>query len=126
MTPGPVHLAELGSFDKALLHVTHRIAWPRPWLVVVVVGVAAACVTLCACAPPVDITAMDAEPGVVSIVYAPSVDRAPPPLHGRLLGAGWYPNVEVDADDRVHIAFVDADAGDVLYAESNAGPPTFA
>jgi hypothetical protein len=35
------------------------------------------------------------------------------------LGSGWYPNVEVDARGRVHLAYVDADAGDVVYRVSD-------
>jgi hypothetical protein len=45
-----------------------------------------------------------------------------------VLGVGWYPNVEVDDDDRLHFAWTDADLGDVLYAvtapgASTPGPP---
>jgi hypothetical protein len=36
-------------------------------------------------------------------------------------GNGWYPNVAVDADNRLHVAWVDADIGDVLYAVSASG-----
>jgi hypothetical protein len=36
-------------------------------------------------------------------------------------GSGWYPNVEADGAGRLHLAWVDADAGDVRYARSVPG-----
>lgn len=65
-------------------------------------------------------------------------DRAPPPTtepppssivdldvpregEGERKGMGWYPNVEVDGASRLHVAWVDADAGDVRYAVTVPG-----
>jgi len=65
-------------------------------------------------------------------------DRAPPPTtepppssivdvdgprdgEGERKGMGWYPNVEVDGASRLHLAWVDADAGDVRYAVTVPG-----
>ena len=39
-------------------------------------------------------------------------------------GTGWYPNLEVDAENRLHLAWVDADKGDVLYAVTAEGGST--
>lgn len=54
-------------------------------------------------------------PQSVSVVQAPKS-----PVEGRK-GMGWYPNIEVDSDNRLHLAWVDADLGDVLYAATAAG-----
>ena len=55
-----------------------------------------------------------------------TVIQVPPsrtPVEGqtRVLGTGWYANVEVDSQDRLHFAWVDADLGDVLYAVTDPG-----
>ena len=60
----------------------------------------------------------DAAPGsVVAVAQAPA-DR---PADEARRGVGWYPNIEVDADNRLHLAWVDADVGDVRYAVSAPG-----
>lgn len=48
-------------------------------------------------------------------LVAPPADRAPSPGQTKVLGTGWYANVEVDETGRVHLAWTDADLGDVLY-----------
>jgi hypothetical protein len=48
-------------------------------------------------------------------------DREPTAGQTRVLGNGWYANVEVDADDRIHLAWTDADIGDVFYAVTEPG-----
>ncbi len=54
-------------------------------------------------------------PQSIAVVHAPRGA-----VEGRR-GTGWYPNIEVDADNRLHLAWVDADVGDVLYAQSAPG-----
>lgn len=58
-------------------------------------------------------------PGTVIVVAAPPPERVAAGEAKR--GVGWYPNVAVDDTDRVHLAWTDADVGDVLYAVSPAG-----
>ena len=41
-----------------------------------------------------------------------------------LKGTGWYPNIEVDGAGRLHMAWVDADHGDVRYAVTAKGGAT--
>ena len=57
--------------------------------------------------------------GALSVVAAPPAERIAAGEAKR--GVGWYPNVAVDETDRVHLAWTDADVGDVLYAVSPAG-----
>jgi hypothetical protein len=47
--------------------------------------------------------------------------RTASPGRSVVLGTGWYANVEVDAEDRIHLAWTDADRGDVLYAVTPPG-----
>ena len=56
-------------------------------------------------------------PQSVAVVAAPDAKSDPQTRRG----TGWYPNVEVDDDNRLHVAWVDADVGDVVYAVSNKG-----
>ena len=62
-------------------------------------------------------TAVVAESSIYVLASVPS-DREPAQGSSRVLGVGWYPQIEVDAENRVHLAFVDADPGDVRYAVS--------
>lgn len=48
-------------------------------------------------------------------------DREPAKGQTRVLGTGWYANVEIDAEDRLHLAWTDADVGDVLYTTIEPG-----
>ncbi|MDP2340388.1 MAG: hypothetical protein Q8O67_05480 [Deltaproteobacteria bacterium] len=66
-----------------------------------------------ACTRPDAPPTSEPPPNSIAVVHAP---KAP---GGR--GTGWYPNVEVDDDNRLHLAWVDADPGDVLYATSAKG-----
>lgn len=84
------------------------------------------CLSLCGLAvavvgcrrePP--IPTQEAAPGTIAVVVAPPAERVAAGEAKR--GVGWYPNVAVDEQDRVHLAWTDADVGDVLYAVSPAG-----
>lgn len=83
--------------------------------------VALACTTS-ACASEAPPPAQDAAPSTVILVATP----APEPVAAGQVrrGVGWYPDVEVDALDRVHVAYTDADTGDVLYAVAPPGSAT--
>jgi hypothetical protein len=47
--------------------------------------------------------------------------REPSKGQTQVLGTGWYANLEIDADDQLHLAWTDADLGDVLYARMERG-----
>ncbi len=64
----------------------------------------------------------DAAPSSITTIAAPTIDNDAAVRDVR--GVGWYPNVEVDAAARVHVAWVDADRGDVIYAHSAKGGDT--
>jgi hypothetical protein len=64
----------------------------------------------------------EAEAGSIVVVAGPPAERVQAGEAKR--GVGWYPDVEVDGDGRVHVAWTDADVGDVLYAVSPAGATT--
>jgi hypothetical protein len=71
----------------------------------------------CTSDPP--LPALDAVPDAFSLVAQPPADRIAAGEAKR--GVGWTPNVEVDGEDRVHLAWTDADVGDVIYAVSAPG-----
>ena len=71
------------------------------------------------CTPPPPLPTKDAAAGTVVVVAAPPAERVSAGEARR--GVGWYPDVEVDDDDRVHVAWTDADVGDVYYAVSAVG-----
>jgi hypothetical protein len=54
--------------------------------------------------------------GSITTVDAPATAVDGDPVVGARRGMGWYPNIEADDDNRLHMAWVDADAGDVRYA----------
>lgn len=54
--------------------------------------------------------------GSITTVDAPAAAVDGDPVVGARRGMGWYPNIEADDDNRLHLAWVDADAGDVRYA----------
>lgn len=89
----------------------------KPALLVIAAGLA----TL-GCARDAPIPVREPAPGSVLLVAAPPPQRVQAGEAKR--GVGWYPDVEVDAARRVHIAFTDADVGDVLYAVSPADAAT--
>lgn len=59
----------------------------------------------------------------IHVVAAYSADAAQ--QAAEVLGTGWYANIEVDSEDRLHIAYTDADNGDVYYAVSDSAKPQF-
>ena len=64
-------------------------------------------------------------PGTIQVVAQVPENRVSAPGIPRILGVGWYPQIEVDAQNRVHLAYVDADPGDVLYVVSDPGTLNF-
>ncbi|MCC7070528.1 MAG: hypothetical protein IT383_04340 [Deltaproteobacteria bacterium] len=65
------------------------------------------------------IPTQEATPGTIAVVATAPAERVAAGEAKR--GVGWYPAVAVDEHDRVHLAWTDADVGDVLYAASPAG-----
>ncbi len=82
-----------------------------PWLLAVVL-VAAACTD--------KRTIPTTHADKIHVVVALSDEAAKASSATEVLGTGWYANVEVDAQDRIHVAYTDADMGDVFYAVSPA------
>lgn len=62
-------------------------------------------------------------PDRIRVIADVPPDRSPSNGQTRVLGNGWYANVEVDSDDRIHLAWTDADVGDVMYTTIEPGPP---
>ncbi len=60
-------------------------------------------------------------PSSITVIDAPETPGAAGADIASLKGRGWYPNIEADAQGRLHLAWVDADVGDVRYAVSVAG-----
>jgi len=61
-------------------------------------------------------------PAAISIVDSPRVlEDGADVVSGPRRGMGWYPNIEADEQGRLHLAWVDADAGDVRYAVTAPG-----
>jgi hypothetical protein len=81
-------------------------------------------VALSACNRHPPIPTLEAAPGSIAVVAASPAERVA--AGGAKRGVGWYPNVEVDGQDRLHIAYTDADVGDLYYAVSVEGASTFA
>jgi hypothetical protein len=73
----------------------------------IIIPTIAAVTTLVGCPTPPSVPTAEAAPGAMMAISMPSASA--------VRGVGWYPNVEVDSNDRIHVAFVDADAGDVHY-----------
>jgi hypothetical protein len=84
-------------------------------------GILVALATL-GCPRELPMETREPSPGAISVIAAPPQERIQAGEAKR--GVGWYPDVEVDAQDRVHVAYTDADVGDVLYAASAAGATT--
>lgn len=74
-----------------------------------------------ACKRPVTLPTTEVPPARIRTVADVPPDREPAEGQTRVLGNGWYANVEVDGQDRVHLAWTDADLGDVMYAVSEPG-----
>ncbi len=81
------------------------------------------CATGLACSRELPLPQVDAVTDAFATIAAPPSERVAAGDAKR--GVGWYPNVRVDAQDRVHFAWTDADVGDVYYAVSapNASTP---
>lgn len=87
----------------------------KSWVAAAALAGAAACPS--ATPPPTS----EPTPQSVSVIAAVDVNANATADAAPKKGMGWYPNVAVDADNRLHFAYVDADKGDVLYARSVAG-----
>jgi len=94
---------------------------PRPSRALAAVALSSIALSAIACdddkGPPI----VRPTSGAVRAVASTPVDQAPVAGQDLVLGTGWYANVEVDAADRVHLAWVDADRGDVHYTTMAAG-----
>ncbi len=81
----------------------------------------ASCLLGCeGCAPRPEVATSEPSPSSISVVdggHKGTDERA-----GK--GSGWYPNIEADDDGRLHLAWVDADAGDVRAAITAPGGAT--
>jgi hypothetical protein len=64
-----------------------------------------------------------AKPNTLITLSAPGADEEPAAGQSRILGKGWYPQVAVDSRGRIHVAYTDADRGDVLYGVSEVDSP---
>jgi hypothetical protein len=64
-------------------------------------------------------------PDTIHVVASVPENREPSAGIARVLVVGWYPQIEVDAQNRVHLAYVDADPGDVMYTVSAPGTLDF-
>lgn len=90
---------------------------------VVVASLVAAAVAGCEEEPLVPV--IDVPASAIVVVAQSGEDQGPgdkppsPPL-----GTGWYANVEVDAQDRIHVAWTNGDRGDVKYAATAPGAST--
>ncbi len=74
----------------------------------------------CGAAPPPPTS--EPSPSAITIVDSPKVpEGGADVVSGPRRGMGWYPNIEADDDGRLHLAWVDADAGDVRYAVTAPG-----
>lgn len=58
-------------------------------------------------------------PALRTVAIAPA-GRQPSANGTQVLGSGWYPQIEVDAEDNIHIAYTDADLGDLFYVVGKA------
>lgn len=74
-----------------------------------------------ACKRPVTLPTTEVPAAKIHTVADVPPDREPAEGQTRVLGNGWYANVEVDAQDRLHLAWTDADLGDVMYAVTEPG-----
>jgi hypothetical protein len=100
--------------------VTRRLAGARALApkLVVIVGMMAAC------SEKAQAPLVRPPGGSVNAVALTPADRKPAEGQDIVLGNGWYANVEIDDDDRIHLAWVDADKGDVLYTTVEPGGAT--
>lgn len=57
------------------------------------------------------------------VVARPPNDRQPSPGQTKVLGTGWYANIETDSRGVMHLAWTDADLGDVMYTQWEPDQP---
>jgi hypothetical protein len=72
------------------------------------------------CAPRPEVATSEPSPSSISVVD--SGRKGTDERGGK--GSGWYPNIEADDAGRLHLAWVDADAGDVRAAVTAPGGAT--
>lgn len=70
------------------------------------------------CGPLTPTTTTEPPPSTISVV---DVGREPGAGDAPRKGTGWYPNIKAGRDGALHLAWVDADAGDVRYAVTAPG-----
>lgn len=90
----------------------------RYHVVMVALGVLA---ILAGCKKAVMVPTEEVAGGQIITVAETPPNLAPQPGQTQVLGNGWYANVEVDSKDRIHVAWTNADVGDVLYAVTAPG-----
>lgn len=88
-------------------------------LVVVFVAVG-----LAACEEEPVVPVLDVPASSIVVVAQAGEDAPPDEKPSTSLGTGWYANVEVDDLDRIHLAWTNADRGDVKYAVTAPGAAT--
>jgi hypothetical protein len=71
--------------------------------------------------PPQSVTTIEAAPAVFDAGGEDPVRVAMARKDSKRRGVGWYPQIEVTTDNRLALAWVDADRGDVRYALTAAG-----
>jgi hypothetical protein len=84
---------------------------------VLLAGAVASLLSACdGCRTTTPTTTTEPATGSITTIDAPAAAVDGDPVVGARRGMGWYPNIEVDDDNQLHMAWVDADAGDVRYA----------
>jgi hypothetical protein len=88
---------------------------------VILFWVAISCCGGIGCERAIFLPSEKVDPKKVGIVVQAGKERKPAAGQTRVLGTGWYANVEIDSQDRIHFSWVDADLGDVYYAVTDPG-----
>jgi len=79
------------------------------------------------CAGRTAVPTSEPSPSAITTVDSPKLaEDGADVVSGPRRGMGWYPNVEADGEGRLHLAWVDADAGDVRYAVTAPGGSSLA
>ncbi len=68
------------------------------------------------CAAPDSIASRRADSSHVYKVVGLEQNAQPAPGNDQVYGTGWYPNIEVDDTGGIHLAWTNAEYGDVMYA----------
>ncbi|MCP4499642.1 MAG: hypothetical protein GY822_06705 [Deltaproteobacteria bacterium] len=123
MSRPPQHDAAASFFGVSLSTQNERSPRGSHFVKVVatVFGLFVLSAAFASCKRPVVIPEEQVNPQLVVKVATPPQGRKPSEGQNKLLGTGWYANVEVDSLNRIHVAWTDADVGDVLYAVSAPG-----